>query len=147
MNANLSRCTVTLTSIYHDIRPPERQFITMHGHLNINLSRFTVTLTSIYHDARPSEHQFITMHGHLNINLSRFTVTLTSIYHDSRPPEHQFITMHGHLNVRCLNSFRTIRCVCQEQKQLRTNKQLIHLFTNEHVCYNKPCTSGVSILI
>jgi hypothetical protein len=32
---NLSRCTVTWTSIYHDARSPDRQFITMHGQLNV----------------------------------------------------------------------------------------------------------------
>ena len=29
--------------IYHDARSPERQFVTMYGHLNVNLSRCTVT--------------------------------------------------------------------------------------------------------
>jgi len=29
--------------IYHDARSPERQIITMHGHLNVSLSRCTVT--------------------------------------------------------------------------------------------------------
>ena len=43
--------------IYHDARSSERQFITMHGHLNVNLSRCTVTWTSIYHDARSPERQ------------------------------------------------------------------------------------------
>ena len=85
---------------YHDARSPERQFITMHGHMNVNLSRCTVTWTSIYHDAPSPERQFITMHGHLNVNLSRCTVTWTSIYHDAPSPERQFITMHGHLNVK-----------------------------------------------
>ena len=45
-NVNLSRCTVTRTSIYHDARSAERQFITMHGHPNVNLSRCTDTWTS-----------------------------------------------------------------------------------------------------
>jgi len=58
-----------IIKIYHDARSPERQFITMHGHLNVNLSRYTVTWTSIYHDARSPERQFITMHGHLNVKL------------------------------------------------------------------------------
>ena len=49
--------------IYHDSRSPERQFITMHGHLNVKISRCTVTWTSIYHDALSPEHQIITMHG------------------------------------------------------------------------------------
>ena len=84
--------------IYHDARSPERQFITMHGHVNVNLSRCTVTWMSVYHDARSRERQFITMHGHLNVNLSRCTVTWTSIYHDARSRERQFITMHGHVN-------------------------------------------------
>jgi len=35
MNVNLSRCTVTWTSIYHDARSHERQFMTMHGHMNV----------------------------------------------------------------------------------------------------------------
>ena len=104
--------------IYHDARSPERQFITMHGHLNVNLSRCAVTWTSIYHDAvtwtsiyhdaHSPERQFITMHSHLNVNLSRCTVTWTSIYHDARSPERQFITMHGHLNVKFLNL-----CLCK----------------------------------
>ena len=98
--------------IYHDARTPERQFITMHGHLNVNLSRrtvtwtsnlsrctvtwtsnlwrCTVTWTSIYHDARSPERQFMAMHGHLNVTLSRCTVTWTSIYHDARSSERQF---------------------------------------------------------
>ena len=46
--------------IYHDARSPERQFITMHGHLSINLSRCTVTWTLIYHDARSPERQMHT---------------------------------------------------------------------------------------
>ena len=37
LNVNLSRCTVTWTSIYHDARSPERQFIKMHCHLNFNI--------------------------------------------------------------------------------------------------------------
>jgi len=37
LNVNLSRCTVSWTSIYHDARSPERQFITMHGQLNVKL--------------------------------------------------------------------------------------------------------------
>ena len=78
MNVNLSRCTVAWTSIYHDARSPERQFITMYGHMNVHLSRCTVTWTSIYHDARSHERQFITMHGHMNVNLSRCTVNWTS---------------------------------------------------------------------
>ena len=41
--------------IYHDARSLERQFITMHGHMNVNLSWCTVTWTSIYHDARSPE--------------------------------------------------------------------------------------------
>jgi len=89
----------SIIRIYHDALSHERQFITMHGHLNVNLSRCTAIWTSIYHDARSPECQFITMHDHLNVNLSRCTVTWTSIYHDSRSPERQFITMHGHLNV------------------------------------------------
>ena len=32
--------------IYHDARSPERQFITMHGHLIVSLSRWTVNWTS-----------------------------------------------------------------------------------------------------
>jgi len=35
-----------ITRIYHDAPSPERQFITMHRHLNVNLSRCTVTWTS-----------------------------------------------------------------------------------------------------
>ena len=66
VNVNLSRCTVNRTSIYHDARSAERQFITMHGQLNVNLSRCTVSWTSIYHDARSPERQFITKHGQLN---------------------------------------------------------------------------------
>jgi len=54
-------------SIYDDERSSERQFMTMHGHLNINLSRCTVTRTSIYHDAWSPERQFITMNGHRNV--------------------------------------------------------------------------------
>ena len=46
LNVNLSQCTVTWTSIYHNAWSPERQFITMHGHLNVNLSQCTVTWTS-----------------------------------------------------------------------------------------------------
>ena len=108
---NLSRCTVTWTSIYHDARSPESQFITMHGHLNINLSRCKVTWKSICHDARSPERQFITMHGHLNVNLSRCTVTWKSICHDAQSPERQFITMQGHLNVnlsRCTVTWKSI---------------------------------------
>jgi hypothetical protein len=86
--------------IYHDAQSPERQFITMHGHLNVNLSPCTFTWTSIYHYARSPERQFITMHGHLNVNLSWCAVTWMSIYHDARSPECQFITMHDHLNVK-----------------------------------------------
>ena len=110
LNVNLSRCTVTWRSIYHDARSPEGQFITMHGQLKVNLSRCTVTWRSIYHDARSPEGQFITMQGHLNANLSRCTVTWRSIYHDARSPECQFITMHGHLNVdlsRCTVTWRS----------------------------------------
>jgi len=99
-NVNLSRCTVTWTSIYHDEPSLGREFITMNGHLNVNLSRWTVIWTWIYHDERSHEREFITMHGHMNVNLSRCTVTWTSIYHDARSPERQFITMHGHLDVR-----------------------------------------------
>jgi len=91
MNVNLSRCTVTRTSIYHDARSHEHQFTTMHGHPNVNLSRCTVTWTSIYHDARSHERPFITMHGHMNVNLSRCTVTWTSIYHDARLTERQIL--------------------------------------------------------
>jgi hypothetical protein len=47
--------------IYHDARSPERQFITMHGHLNVNLSRCTVTWTSICHDARSPERQILSV--------------------------------------------------------------------------------------
>ena len=86
---NLSRCTVTWASIYHDALSPESQFITMHCHLNVNLSRCSVTWTSIYHVARSPERQFVTTLGHLNVNLSRCKVTWTSIYHDARSPEHQ----------------------------------------------------------
>jgi len=43
--------------IYHDARSPERQFITMHGHVNVKLSRYTVTWTSIYHDVWSPERQ------------------------------------------------------------------------------------------
>ena len=89
LNIKLSRCTFSWTSIYHDVRSPERQFVTMHGHLNISLSRCTVIWTSIYHDARSSERQFITMHVHLNVNLSWCTVIWTSIYHDARSSERQ----------------------------------------------------------
>ena len=159
LNINLSRCTVTWTSIYHDARSPEHQFITMHGQLNINLSRCTVTWTSIYHDARSPEHQFITMHGHLNINLSRCTghlninlsrctghlninlsrctVTWTSIYHDARSPEHQFITMHGHLNVKFIfesaryteTSIRVYQCIRHIPKHVLNYKVLIKFAT------------------
>ena len=98
LNVNLSRCTVTWTSIYHDAPSPERQFITMRRHMNVNLSRCTVTWTSIYHDAPSSERQFITMHRHLNVNISRCTVTWTPVYHDAPSPERQYITMHRHLH-------------------------------------------------
>ena len=37
VNVKLSRSTVTWTSVYHDARSPERQFITMHGHLKVRL--------------------------------------------------------------------------------------------------------------
>ena len=57
LNVSLSRCTVTWTSVYHDARSPESQFITMQGHLNVSLSRCTVTWTSVYHDARSPERQ------------------------------------------------------------------------------------------
>ena len=80
---SLSWCTVTWTSIYHDARSPERQFITMHGHPNVNLSRCTVIRTSVYHDARSPERQFITIHGHPNVNISRCTVTWTSDAYDN----------------------------------------------------------------
>jgi hypothetical protein len=57
--------------IYHEARSPERQFITMHGHLNVKLSLCTVTWTSNYHDARSPERQIITMHGHLKVKSLR----------------------------------------------------------------------------
>jgi len=46
-----------IIKIYHDARSPERQILTMHGHLNFNLSRCTVTWVSIYLDSRSPEHQ------------------------------------------------------------------------------------------
>ena len=60
--------------IYHDSRSPERQFITIHGHMNVNLSRCTVTWTSIYHDTRLHERQFITMHVHLNVKVDTYVL-------------------------------------------------------------------------
>ena len=78
-----------IIKMYHDAQSPERQFITMHGHLNVNLSRCTVTWTSIYHDALSPERQFITMHGHLNVNLSRCTVTLLSSTNFRKILKHQ----------------------------------------------------------
>jgi len=71
LKVSLSWCKVTWTSIYHDARSHERQFITMHGHLNFNLWRCTVIWTSIYHDARSPKCQFIMILGQLNVNLSR----------------------------------------------------------------------------
>ena len=125
-NVNLSRCTVTRTSIYHDARSPERQFITMHGHPNVNFSRCSVTRTSIYHDARSPERQFITMHGQPNVTLPRCTVTRTSIYHDTRSSERQFITMHGHQNVSLS------RCRSLERQFITMHGQLNIKYIAQH---------------
>jgi len=102
--------------IHHDARPPKRQFVTMHGHLNVNLLRCTVTWTSHCHDARSPEHHFVTKHGHLNVNLSRCTVTWTSICHDARSPERQFVTMHGHLNITLSRCTVTWTSICHDAR-------------------------------
>jgi len=67
--------------------------------------------------------------------LVRLVGFITRIYDVARPPECQMLRFFLYYSVH------------MSRIDTGTNKQLIHIFANEHNCYNKPCTSGVSILI
>jgi len=79
LNVTISRCTVTWTSLYHDlghwtslyhdVRSPERHYITMQV-----TERHYITMQATelhYITMQVTERHYITMHVHLNVTISR----------------------------------------------------------------------------